>query len=54
MEKKAVEKDIGKIDIAAVMAILAKDDGDFVAVEEDAEGRSGCSVRAICALSFFS
>ena len=54
MEKKAVEKDIGKIDSAAVMAILAKDDGDFVAVEEDAEGRSGCSVRAICVLSFCS
>ena len=48
-----MEKDIGKIDIAAVMAILAKDDGDFEAVE-DAEVRSGCSVRAICALSFFS
>ena len=48
-----MEKDIGKIDIVAVMAILAKDDGDFEAAE-DTEVRSGCSVRAICALSFFS
>jgi hypothetical protein len=48
-----VERDIGKTDIAAVMAILAKGDEDFEAAE-DAEVRSGCSVRAICALSFFS
>ena len=53
LEKKAVERDIGKTDIAAVMAILAKGDEDFEAAE-DAEVRSGCSVRAICALSFFS
>ena len=53
-EKKATERDTGNIDIAAVMAILAKDDGDFVEVEEDVEVRSGCSVPAICALSFFS
>ena len=47
-----MERDIEKRDIAAVMAILAKDDVDFEAVEGDVEARSGCSGRAICVLSF--
>jgi hypothetical protein len=48
-----VERNIGNTDIAVVTAILVKDDGDFEAAE-DMEVRSGCSVRAICALLFFS
>ena len=52
--KKAVERDIGKADIAPVMAILEKDDGDFEAAGEDAAGRSVCLVRVTCASSFFS
>jgi hypothetical protein len=53
-EKKATERDTGNIDIAAVMAILVKDDGSFEAVVEDAAVRSVCLVRAICASLFFS
>ena len=53
-EKKATERDTGNIDIAAVMAILVKDDGSFEADVEDAAVRSVCLVRAICASLFFS
>ncbi len=53
-EKKAVERDIGNIDIAAVMAILVKDDGNFEAVVEDEAVRSVSLVRATCASLFFS
>jgi hypothetical protein len=53
-EKKAVERDIGNIDIAAVMAILVKDDVNFEAVVEDAAVRSVSLVRATCASLFFS
>ena len=49
-----MERDIGKADIVAVMAILAKDDGDSEAAEVGAAVRSVCSGRVTCVSSFFS
>ena len=61
-EKKAVERDIGTINIVAGrlameatedekgLASLLKGAGDFVA----AEGRCGCLVQGICVTSFCS
>ena len=46
VEKKAVERDIGKRDIAAAMESLAAGGMDF----EGAEGRCGSSGLAICAM----
>jgi len=54
--KKAVERDKGKIDIAAAAGSLAAGgmDSDFEADVEDQEGRCGSSARAICATLFCS
>jgi len=48
-EKKAVERDIGKTDIAAAAGTLAVGGMDFEAAEE---GRCGSSERAIYATLF--
>jgi hypothetical protein len=50
-EKKAVKRDIGKIDIAAAEETLAVVDMDFGAAEAD---RCGSSEPAICATLFCS
>jgi hypothetical protein len=48
---KAMERDIGKTDIAAAEGILAVGDMDFEAAEE---GQCGSSEPAICATLFCS
>jgi len=51
VEKKAVERDKGKTDIAAAEATLAAGgmDTDFEAAGEDLEDRCGSSEPATCA-----